>query len=69
MIMVVSLIILIVGLLLLQDRHYHHVTHLKESKDIVEVYEELDKFDAKFKELDDYRKRVDALTLRAGFKL
>lgn len=61
-----SIAVLMGGLCLLQWQAYH----LKQKKD--EVQHELDlqiQMHTLKKEFDDYKKRVDTLTLKAGFKL
>jgi hypothetical protein len=57
------------GVLGVQENHYKYLTNQQKSRDILECYEELDRFDKRFKEFDDYKKRVDALVLKNGFKL
>jgi len=49
-----------------QKRHYEFLESQKEVKDANLFCEELE---GKLKEFDAYKKRVDVLTLRAGFKL
>ncbi len=63
--------IFIVGLITSQLRdaqksHYEFVNQCKNQHNYVRLSEELQK---KLKEFDDYKKKVDGLTLKAGFKL
>ena len=70
-------ILILVGVLFIQSNHYCFLERQGEQKTLSQLSESLDlKLDSmdeelhdRFKEFDDYKKKVDALTLRAGFKL
>lgn len=61
--------LILCGIVYLQGEHYKFLRGKEESRELIEFYTELDRIDKKLKEFDEYKKRVDALTLRAGFKL
>lgn len=72
-----ALVIVFLGLLLLQKEHYAFVRSETKQKEISLVEDALKwKIDqlsldmkAQMEDIDVFKKRVDALTLRAGFKL
>jgi hypothetical protein len=66
MILIVIVAISLFTLLLLQQNHYEFLRSEKEQKSVSLLTEEIE---AKLKEFDDVKKRVDALVVRAGFKL
>lgn len=49
-----------------QRAHYDFLEGERRVRDVTYVTEELE---SRLKEFDDYKKRVDALTVKAGFKL
>lgn len=49
-----------------QQDHYDFLDEQKEKKDIIVIYDALEQ---RLKEFDEYKKRLDTLTLKAGFKL
>lgn len=57
--------VIILGLLAMQAMHYRFLMHQKDVKDRVSIYEGSAEFQ---KEFEEYKKRVDALVLKAGFK-
>jgi hypothetical protein len=61
-----SVALLMIGLIILQYQHYAFVERQKSLDKVIHGSGEIDKLR---KEFDDYKKRVDALTLKAGFKL
>ena len=64
--LIVIVVFVLVALLYAQDRHYSYLQEKIEWENSLELDAELEK---KLKEFDEYKKRVDALTLKAGFKL
>ncbi len=59
-------VVIVIGLIVLQDVYYRHLREERESaNDMVEMQDMC----VMREELDEYKKRVDSLTLRAGFKL
>lgn len=62
----ISLVILMSGFIYLHQRHYEHELD-KMNRDDDHVRWESS--EALGKEFDEYKKRVDALTLKVGFKL
>lgn len=69
MISIIIICILVLGVLLLQREHHRFLTRESKEHDIATLFQMLEEVDKKFKEFDDYKKKVDVLTLRAGFKL
>lgn len=63
-IVVVSM--LVGGFLFAQKAHYEHLKTKEECKNTSLLTADLEK---KLKEFEEYKKRMDALTLKAGFKL
>lgn len=61
-----SIAILVIGILMIQHNHYRFLELQKNQNKAIVGLGELEKFK---KDLEEYKKRVDALTLRAGFKL
>jgi hypothetical protein len=66
MISIVIVLLVVIALLVCQKNHYEFLRTEKEQKSLNELSVELQ---AKLKEFDDVKKRVDALVVRAGFKL
>jgi hypothetical protein len=67
------IMISVASILYAQHAHYNHVekkTKLDDwEKDVMAHLLEAKKFQEQLKDYDEYKKRVDALTLKAGFKL
>lgn len=61
-----SISIVALAALYAQRAHYVFKSAKAQAKNLTELNGELS---AKMKEFEDYKKRVDALTVRAGFKL
>lgn len=61
-----SITLLMVGLIILQ---YNHYSFLERQKTLDKKLSDEGTIEKLRKEFDDYKKRVDALTLKAGFKL
>lgn len=61
-----SILIIAAASLYAQRAHYLFRATKIQTKNLTEINGELA---SKLKEFDDYKKRVDALTVRAGFKL
>lgn len=61
-----SISIIMIGLLYLQRNHYEFQSAQTENADLLTTQLENEE---RWKEFDDYKRRVDALTLKAGFKL
>lgn len=64
LIIIVALILF--ALIYAQERHYQFIEEERDNSHSLELDAQLSKT---LKEFEDYKKRVDALTLRAGFKL
>lgn len=58
--------ILIIGLLFLQ---YNHYRHLERQKSLDKTLSTASDFEDLKKDFAEYKKRVDGLTIKAGFKL
>lgn len=61
-----TMLIFMVGLFSLQYNRYSFLDRYEKLNKTTESQEEIDKLK---KEFEDYKKRVDSLTLKAGFKL
>lgn len=64
--LLVSVAIVVIGVLFFQFNHYSFLKSQRQVQDVTLASQELEK---RLKEFDDYKKRVDALTVKAGFKL
>jgi cell division protein FtsL len=64
--LVIITTLILVALLYAQQKHYTYLREQDEAIDLKLLNEEIEK---KLKEFDDYKKRVDTLTVRAGFKV
>lgn len=62
----ITAFIIMIGLIWLQYCHYKHLELLKNMTLRMSAQGEFEKMK---KEFDDYKKRVDSLTIKAGFKL
>lgn len=61
-----TVLMIILGLIYIQERHYQHIYKVDKYDDITEF----DKLYGKtLQEIVELKARVDALTVRAGFKL
>lgn len=63
---VLSIMVIMSGLVVLQRYQHEFLIRQKEYKDSAKLSIEIEQ---KLKEFDEYKKRVDALVLKAGFKL
>lgn len=61
-----TMLVLMVGLSILQ---YNHYQFLKEKEQVAKAVLGIGEIDKFRKEFEDYKKRVDVLTIKAGFKL
>lgn len=61
-----TMFILIAGLCLIQ---YNHYQFLKEKEQVAKAVLGIGEIDKFRKDFEDYKKRVDVLTIKAGFKL
>lgn len=61
-----TMAILVLGILFLQYNHYKFIERKDTLNKIIMGSGELEEFK---KDFEEYKKRVDALTLKAGFKL
>lgn len=66
MISICVVLIIFASLLLFQANHYAFVKSQQQHKHVNLIGEQLE---AKLKEFDEYKKKVDALVLKNGFKL
>lgn len=64
--MIVIVAMILAALIFMQAQHYVFLEHDAQQKDLDCISLELE---ARLKEFDEYKKRVDSLTLRAGFKV
>lgn len=64
--LVVSVAIIMIGILSLQKNHYQFLKGQQDRIDLSKISQELE---LRLKEFDEYKKRVDGLTIKAGFKL
>jgi hypothetical protein len=71
------IIVIVYGMLHAQKKHYEFLSAQRESHNFSEMNDSLNErlehfnssFEDKLKEFDEVKKRVDALVIRAGFKL
>jgi cell division protein FtsB len=62
--LVIITIMILLALLQAQQKHYEFIQAQDEAVDLKLLNEDIEK---KLKEFDEYKKRVDTLTVRAGF--
>jgi hypothetical protein len=60
-----SVLILMIGLIIMQKAHYDYLREAFEVKSLSELGHDVENT---FKEFDEYKKRVDSLVFRSGFK-
>jgi flagellar biosynthesis/type III secretory pathway M-ring protein FliF/YscJ len=63
---IASVAIIMIGLIFMQKNHYEF---LKAQKSHIELSKISHDLETKLREFDEYKKRVDGLTVKAGFKL
>lgn len=61
-----AVFIFMMSLIYMQERYYEFKKILSDQNEQIKTFHELEEFQ---KDFEDYKKRVDTLTLKAGFKL